>query len=195
MDPVELSDGRLLLRVPDVSDVPAILDACQDPEIERWTTVPSPYRRSDAESFVLRVVPEAWAQGRSAIFAVFDQPDDARVQSPPSTGSPASAPPGLLGMVGLHDLAAAMGELGYWVAPWARRRGVAVGAARMACQFGFEMLGLQRIEWWAEVGNTASLRVATKLGFSLEGTCRARLVHQGRRVDGWVAGLLPGGLR
>jgi RimJ/RimL family protein N-acetyltransferase len=68
-------------------------------------------------------------------------------------------------------------------------------AARLACQWGFDALGLGRIEWWATVGNDASRRVAEKLGFTFEGTCRARLLHRGVRVDGWVGGLLPGELR
>jgi RimJ/RimL family protein N-acetyltransferase len=68
-------------------------------------------------------------------------------------------------------------------------------AARLVCRFAFEVLGLQRVEWWARVGNEGSRRVAEKLGFTMEGTCRARLLHRGERVDGWVGGLLPGDLR
>jgi RimJ/RimL family protein N-acetyltransferase len=45
------------------------------------------------------------------------------------------------------------------------------------------------------VGNEGSRRVAQKLGFTMEGTCRARLLHRGERVDAWVGGLLPGELR
>jgi len=36
--------------------------------------------------------------------------------------------------------------------------------------------------------------VAEKVGFTMEGTSRARLLHRGVRVDGWSAGLLPGEL-
>jgi len=68
-------------------------------------------------------------------------------------------------------------------------------AARLVCRWGFEDLGLQRIEWWAGVGNEGSWRVAEKVGFTREGTCRRRLPHRETRLDGWVAGLLPGELR
>ena len=91
----------------------------------------------------------------------------------------------LLGMVGLHARDATMREIGYWTAPWARGQGVMTAAARMACQFGFDVLGLQRIEWWAGVGNDASWRVAEKLGFTREGTCRRRLAAP-RRAPGRV---------
>ena len=89
----------------------------------------------------------------------------------------------------------AMREIGYWTAPWARGQGVMTAAARLACRFGFDVLGLERIEWWAAVGNDASRRVAEKVGFTVEGTCRARLPHRGERLDGWVGGLLAGRAR
>ena len=44
---------------------------------------------------------------------------------------------------------AAMREIGYWTAPWARGQGVMTAAARLVCRFGFDVLGLERIEWWA----------------------------------------------
>jgi len=47
-----LSDGVVTLRglVPD--DVDAVFAACQDPEIPRFTNVPSRYLREHVESFV-----------------------------------------------------------------------------------------------------------------------------------------------
>jgi RimJ/RimL family protein N-acetyltransferase len=99
---------------------------------------------------------------------------------------------GLLGVIGLHARDPTMREVGYWMAPWARGRGIMTDAVRLACGWGFDELGLGRIEWWANVGNQASRRVAEKAGFTMEGTVRARLLHRGVRVDGWGAGLLPG---
>jgi len=45
------------------------------------------------------------------------------------------------------------------------------------------------------VGNWASRRVAEKLGFTIEGTLRQRIVHRNQRQDAWTAGLLRGELR
>lgn len=176
--PVELSGERLLLRLPDERDVDAMLRACQDEDIQRWIPVPVPYERSHAVDYVSSR-PERWAaEDGEMSFAVTDARD----------GS-------LLAVVGLHARDATMRELGYWTAPWARGQGVMTEAARMVCRFGFEVLGLERIEWWAAVGNHASWRVAEKIGFRREGTCRARLLHRGDRLDAWVGGLLPGDLR
>ncbi|MFD0517687.1 GNAT family N-acetyltransferase [Paractinoplanes durhamensis] len=82
------------------------------------------------------------------------------------------------------------GQIGYWLDPAARGRGVATAAVLMLCGWGFGRLGLDLIEWRAEVGNIASRRVAEKAGFRLEATLRQRLVHRGVRVDAWVGSML-----
>jgi RimJ/RimL family protein N-acetyltransferase len=51
--PVRLTDGQIALRPPEVRDVPAaVTEACQDPEIGRWTRVPWPYREEHARAWV-----------------------------------------------------------------------------------------------------------------------------------------------
>lgn len=177
MDPVELSDERLLMRLPRPGDIDAVTEACQDPEIQRWIPVPVPYERHHGAEWVSQR-PGLWAQDQELSWLVTDRRDGR-----------------LLGTVALHARDESMREIGYWAAPWARGRGVITDAARLACRWGFEALHLQRIEWWATVGNWASRRVAEKVGFTVEGACRARLLHRDVRDDGWVGGLLPGDLR
>jgi RimJ/RimL family protein N-acetyltransferase len=177
MEPVEISDDTLRLRLPAAADVAAITRACQDPLIQRWIPVPTPYERAHAAEWVEGTA-DSWARDDELRWVAVDAASDE-----------------VLGAVGLHARDATMREIGYWAAPWARGRGVMTTAARLACRFGFEVLGLARIEWWAAVGNDASWRVAERIGFRREGTCRARLLHREERLDGWVAGLLPGELR
>lgn len=181
MEPVELSDERLLLRLPVEADVPAITRACQDPEMQRWIPLPVPYEVGHAAQWVTDT-PLSWAQDRELRWVVLERAADGSTNGP-------------VGAIGLHPRDATMREVGYWMASWARGRGVMTDAVRLVCGWGFAELGLGRIEWWANVGNEASRRVAEKTGFTLEGTCRARIYHRGERVDGWVAGLLPGELR
>lgn len=178
LSPVELRTDRLLLRLPDERDVDAITAACQDAELSRWVPVPVPYDVSHAQEFVASRR-ERWAADDGEMTFAVTGATDGR----------------LVAMVGLHAHDPSMREIGYWTAPWARGDGVMTEAARAVCRFGFEVLRLRRIEWWAGVGNEASWRVAEKLGFRREGTCRARLLHREERLDGWVAGLLPGELR
>ena len=186
MEEVELSGDRLYLRPPRLGDAGQIHAACQDAEIQRWTTVPSPYTRADAEMFATELVPSRWSTGQSAIFGVFDGGGDRSR---------------LLAMMGLHDIEehdAAQGgraELGYWCAPWARGRGIVADAGRLVCQWAFEGLKLARIDWYAAVGNLPSRRVAEKIGFTIEGVQRLRIVQRGERLDAWTGGLLREDLR
>ncbi|MEV6695961.1 GNAT family N-acetyltransferase, partial [Streptomyces sp. NPDC051453] len=52
MEPVVLTTDRLRLRTFTVEDTDEVYLAAQDPDIQRWTTIPSPYARVDAEHFV-----------------------------------------------------------------------------------------------------------------------------------------------
>ncbi|MFT4258872.1 GNAT family N-acetyltransferase [Microbacterium sp.] len=174
MSPVTLTTERLVLRAPDETDVDAITAACQDPAIPKWTTVPSPYTREDAEGYV-RLVGEWWAEGTQAVWCVFREGE-------------------LVGSIGLHRIAehhtGGDAELGYWVAAEARGRGYLVEAARAVIDFGFADLGLARIRWRAVVGNVPSARAARALGFRYEGLQRQALTSLRGRDDGWTAGLL-----
>jgi hypothetical protein len=57
--PVEISAGRLHLR--HLRPLAARRRAGSDPAVQRWTRVPAPYTRADAEDFVVRYVPQSWA--------------------------------------------------------------------------------------------------------------------------------------
>lgn len=80
----------------------------------------------------------------------------------------------LLGGVSVFsfDFTHANGQLGYWVAPEARGRGIAAAAARLAAEFTFAQLPLERIALFHSVENEASCRAALKAGFRPEGTAR-----------------------
>lgn len=176
VEPVEITAGRLHLRPFAAQDVPAVARACQDPDIQHYTQVPSPYDEEEARRYVEVYCPSGWATGRRATFAVVD-----------STTAELLASVGLNG-IGIRD--EGMAEIGYWCAPWARRRGVMTQAVTVVCRWGFAMFDLARIEWYAEVGNVASRAVAERAGFTIEGVLRARLTHRGQRVDAWVGSLL-----
>lgn len=174
MDVVDLSTDRLELSLPRPDDVDAIFLACQDPDIQRYTPVPSPYERTDAEAFVTRAAAD-WAAGQHLTWAI--RADDA-----------------LVGTIGFYRLSGkGDGEIGYWMAPASRGSGFLREAADAVIAWGFspEGLGLQRIEWRAVAGNIPSARVARALGFRYEGLLRQALVAPRGRDDGWIAALLP----
>ncbi|HET7111276.1 MAG TPA: GNAT family N-acetyltransferase [Gemmatimonadales bacterium] len=81
-------------------------------------------------------------------------------------------------------------ELGYWVARAAWGQGVCTEAARAVLQYGFGVLGLERIFAHHFAGNPASGRVMQKLGMRHEGTMRGHIVKWGRREDVECYGIL-----
>ncbi|MBW1603252.1 GNAT family N-acetyltransferase [Streptomyces sp. JJ66] len=177
MEPVTLTTERLLLRPLEPRDADAVLAACQDPDVQRWTTVPSPYERRHAEDFVHTISPAGWRADTLYTFGVFD---------------PGGELVGSMGLVNTSRLRTErVAEIGYWTAPGQRGRGYTVEAARAVADWAFGALGVERLEWFAGVGNEASRSVALRVGFVMEGVQRARMVHRGRRVDAWAASLLP----
>jgi RimJ/RimL family protein N-acetyltransferase len=179
MEPLTLTTGRLLLRPLESPDVDAVLAACQDPEIPRWTTVPSPYTRAHAIDFVERVSPQGWRDDTLYNFGVFTLDSGALV--------------GSMGLVGLAQLGAPgrQAELGYWTAKEQRGNGYAAEAGRAVCDWAITALGVERLEWFAEAGNNGSRAVALRIGFVMEGTVRSKIVQHGTRRDAWSASLLP----
>ncbi|MEV4436450.1 GNAT family N-acetyltransferase [Streptomyces sp. NPDC049585] len=182
MEPIRLSTARLLLRPFTSADVPAVHAACQDPEIPRWTRVPSPYTQEDARTFVERIAVDGWRDDTAYSFGVFTREGGH-----------------LVGAMGLVRLSLLNGpereaELGYWTAKEQRGRGYTVEAAREVCRWAFEDLGVERLEWLAEAGNEGSRAVALKAGFRMEGMLRSRLLASGTRRDAWVGSLLPSDL-
>jgi RimJ/RimL family protein N-acetyltransferase len=173
MEPTEISCGHLYLRPWSEYDEEAVLEACQDADVQRWTSVPSPYSREDAHAGVTERAPGGWRAGTAATWAVLDA----------TTGE-------LLASVGLHGIADGHAELGYWCTPAARGRGVVSEAVAAVCRWGFGALDLERITWDALVGNHASLAVAQKCGFTVEGLRRRAVSVGGPPADAWVGSLL-----
>jgi hypothetical protein len=69
-----LRDGDLILRPKVPADADALTATVQDREIPRWTLVPSPYTRADAEEYIARSA-EAAAAGSSANLLAVDAND------------------------------------------------------------------------------------------------------------------------
>jgi RimJ/RimL family protein N-acetyltransferase len=151
-----LVDGPTLLRPWRDSDLRAVAEACRDPEIARWTTVPDNYGEADARAFLLYRY-DALLSGTTAPFAVVSASDQ------------------LLGSIALMriDWQHRRGEAGYWLARWGRGQGHATRALRMISDWGFDALKLERIDLYAATGNRASQRVAERGGFAREGVRRA----------------------
>ena len=156
-EPPPLGDGTITLRPYTADDVPDLVSACNDPETQRWLSMlPSPYTEGHARAFIARAL-TGWQARNEALYCIAD----------PTSGR-------LLGGVGLHcdESWAGVAEIGYHVAPWARRRGVATAAARLVAQLGLDVFGLARVQILADTRNAGSCGVAAALGFTREGVRR-----------------------
>ena len=182
-----LSDGRVVVRPFEAADVPAVRAACLDPAVAHWIYgLPLEYGDADAEAFIA----DSWrclAAGTRARLAV--------TQAAVEDGEIAAGR--LLGSVSL-DLypERQAGEIGYWIAPEARRQGAAEAAVRLVVHWGFEVVGLERLEIMTYPGNAASQALAEKAGFRREGLLRGYLAAEPAkdregRVEPRADGSLP----
>ena len=150
---------RLVLRPYRPDDADAVQRACQDPDILRWLTVPSPYTRADAEEFIGVTAVSARAEKRGLLTAV-------------------EADGEFVGSAGVHFLPGLLGPgVGYWLAPWARGRGYAAEAARALADWAFGH-GAPRVHLFVDVANAPSQAVARRAGFEREGVVRRCLPYR-----------------
>ncbi|MFD6325442.1 GNAT family N-acetyltransferase [Streptomyces sp. NPDC058442] len=176
MEPVTLTTDRLLLRTVGPQDTDSVYAACQDADIQRWTTVPSPYLPEHARSFTEQMCPDGWANGSMVTFGLFLRSGE------------------LTGMLGVTMRSLGVGEIGYWGVKEHRGNGYMTEAAVAVSRWVFTKLSVDRVEWRAEVGNRGSRAVAERAGFVVEGTLRSAINNKGVLRDCWVGSLLPSDL-
>jgi RimJ/RimL family protein N-acetyltransferase len=167
---------RLLLRPHRPGDVDGVYRACQDPDLQRWlTALPVPYRREDAAVYITEISARGRANGTDLGCAIEVDGE-------------------LVGSCGLHSLTSGrLGpEIGYWIAPGARREGSAAEAARALADWALAH-GAERVHLFTDVANTPSQAVARRAGFTQEGVVRRCLTYRdGSRADALLFGRLAG---
>jgi [ribosomal protein S5]-alanine N-acetyltransferase len=174
-----ITDGVVRLRLPSDADVPRIVEACRDPDVSRYTTVPNPYQPAHTVEWMQRGL--AGLASGTDLQTVIAEADDSDV----------------LGTIGLHDInrVASRCVAGYLTAPWARRRGVAGRALYLLCGYAFRDLHLARVEVTIEPENSPSRATAESVGFREEGLLRSYMSVAGARRDMLMYSVLPGDLR
>ncbi len=169
-----LETERLLLRPFRLSDAPDVQRLAGAKEIASNTlNIPHPYRDGLAEEWI-GSHRERYDCGELANFAITTRADGR-----------------LIGAIGLvinqrHERA----ELGYWIGVPYWNQGYCTEAARAVVQFGFEVLGLNRIDSHHFAHNRASGRVMRKIGMTYEGVLRQHVKRGDRFEDMVCYGLL-----
>jgi RimJ/RimL family protein N-acetyltransferase len=174
---IELIGAGLLLRPYRPQDSHALAAAARESVETVGAWLPwchADYGIADAEGWIAHCA-EGWRSGQHFAFAAFD-----------AAGQ-------FLGAAGLNQRNREHNfmNLGYWVRTSRQGEDIAARAARLVVAFGFERVGLTRIEIVASVRNGASRRVAEKSGAVLEAIARNRLIHRGRPIEGALYAIVP----
>jgi RimJ/RimL family protein N-acetyltransferase len=211
MKPVVLNTARLRLDCPSPADRARVVEYCNDPVFEKFLTLPWPYRESDADLFLERLVPDGWEFDREYTWALREQmPSGAASgvaaatssaeEAPSSTGA-ASSRPGqpapspehpyptvgpLLGVIGYRRTTS---DIGFWLGAPHRGRGLMPEALMTVAQWLFDQ-GATDIAWECAAGNFASASVARSVGFRYVGTKAANVMYRdGTRPTSWHGSL------
>jgi RimJ/RimL family protein N-acetyltransferase len=162
----ELQDDLLRLEQLTQTYLPDMLEMSNDPDVVRFTRVPAGADRTFVRGWIKRYE-RGWGDGSCAGFAIRGL-DNAFL--------------GFAAFVDL-DLDRREGEIGYMVDPAARGRGIAPRAVELLTRWGFDELGLIRLELRIDVQNPASERVAERSGYRQDGVLRNVHLKDGLRSD------------
>ncbi|GEM_PF-362462 len=162
----EVHGDGIVLNALQTSDAPRVYEACTGEEMRRFMTFPWPYKRSHADFFVGHYAIRGWESGEFELWAIRERPGgeilgafELRAQDPP--------------------------DVGYWLHPDARGRGIMGRALERVCQLVFER-GHDAIHWECVEGNLASAAVAIRAGFRFDGTRPVReLRYNEERPMAW----------
>lgn len=147
-----MTDGRVILRKYRMGDESAHYEGiCESvDELRKWGGVFffEGFTLEDAGEEVISCI-HSWKEGKSYSFVIEELPDQA-----------------FAGNCRIEELEPERNHagLGWWVRTSRTRRGVATAAGRLVARAAFEDLGLSSLGVYANADNTASRRVAEKLG-------------------------------
>lgn len=180
---MELITERLILRDFVEDDWPAVLAYQSDPRYLRLYEWESRDEAS-VRDFVGMFLEHQRQRPRTRFQLAVTLKDDHR----PDGGR-------LIGNAGIRLPASGshVAEIGYELDPDHWGRGYATEAMRAVVRFGFEELGVHRIEADTVADNTASARVLEKLGLTLEGRLRDKRCYKARYWDVLLYGMVREG--
>ena len=144
-----IETDRILLRRFEASDYEAVYEFSSHPEVQKYTGNPLLKSVQEAKDLIANVWFSDYAKYGYGRWATIYKPDNK-----------------LIGFSGLKHLADLGGitDLGYRFLPEYWGKGIATETALVSIKYGFEELGLDRIQGIAMPENIASCRVLEKAG-------------------------------
>jgi len=172
-----LTDGTVILRRWETSDLACVEEASRDPRIPQGTTVPAQFTAAEGLAWIER----QWGRadnGEGLSLTIAD------VRSNEALGA----------VVLLFRQQPGTVEIGYWLIESARGRRLASHAVALVARWAPRDAGIDRVQAHVEPENVASQRVLESTGFQREGHLRSFLVFDDCRADAIVYSLLPSDL-
>ncbi len=170
-----LTDGHVALRDYEERDIPEILIAYQDdPHLHLRTRDEQPPSGAELGRQAERERADR-ATGQRAWLAILEPGSDT-----------------CRGLVRVQptDWDQSRTEMGIFLAPQARGRGLGRAALRLAGEWLLGPCGLARVELMIEPGDAAMLAACAAAGFAREGVLREYLKERGKRMDVVIMSLI-----
>ncbi|MBZ5567386.1 MAG: GNAT family N-acetyltransferase [Acidobacteriia bacterium] len=170
----DLSTPRLGLRRLRWEDADDIFAYASDPQVTTYVFWEPHRTLDDTREFLQRTL-KGYAEGL-----------------PPAWGMEHLADKVVIGTCGMFEVQAqhARAEIGYAVGRKYWGQGLMTEAVGAMLAYGFNTLGLNRIEARCDVENTGSWRVMEKVGMKLEGVLRQNIFLHGRPRDAKIYAIL-----
>jgi RimJ/RimL family protein N-acetyltransferase len=152
-----LETKRLILRAPLLGDAKAVAALANDVRIaENTARIPHPYRKSDADDFILSA-----NRGGETTFLITTRNGQGNAQ--------------VMGACGFTQIDRHPPEVGYWLGAKFWGKGYATEAVRAVIDHVFSDLDCEALHAAARVTNPASRRVLEKCGFQWTGAGLLRI--------------------
>lgn len=162
-----LETERLLLRKVNLRDLEDLYEYCSIEEVSKYVTWETHQSISDSKAF-LDIILEQYDQDKALFWGIESKEDNKLI--------------GTIDFVALKPIHK-IGEIGYVLSPEYWGQGMMSEAAKAVISFGFEKLGLVRIQARCFIENTGSEGVMKKIGMSYEGTMRKGMYAKGKHRD------------
>ena len=178
--PPLITTGRLVLRLAEHGDIPALLRFYRENVDHLAPSSPLPPPDFLTEAFWLQQVArnnEDFAEGRAVKFFLFDK----------------SVPTTVVGFISLINIvhgAAYYCDLGYALGEDRQGQGLMSEAVAAVIRYAFDEMGLHRVKTAYPPSKERSGRLLRRLGFVVEGYARDYLLIQGRWQDQVLVGLM-----
>ncbi len=172
--PAPMESSRLILRLVEVGDLPALFEVYSDDEVTRFLPNPTWKTPADGQVWFDRILKRR-AEGSALELAIVEK----------ATGL-------AIGVCLLFAFEEASGraEMGYVLGRRHWRSGLMKEALSTLLDFAFRNLGLRKVEAHTDPVNIPSGEILLRLGFTREGLLRQHAMIKGELKDKQVYGIL-----